>query len=147
MICGDLEGFQKLSKVSGDLRKSAKFTASQKKETEVDFIDSVGELVRVCEKEGFIPRFYVPEEDQSDVIDKIIRDMKNYTHKLVTEDLGFGQQIENTLKKIEQEAQMEQQEDELWAEDEVISNEDYEAYFEDHNDQLNLDQEVLEEAE
>ena len=30
--CGDVEGFQKLSKVSSDLRKSAKFTAAQNKE-------------------------------------------------------------------------------------------------------------------
>ena len=54
---GDIEGFQKLSKVQESLRKSAKFTAAQNKEKKDDFIDCVGELVLMCEKEGFIPRF------------------------------------------------------------------------------------------
>jgi hypothetical protein len=39
---GDIEGFQKLSKVSESLRKSAKFTAAQNKEQKGDFVDSVG---------------------------------------------------------------------------------------------------------
>ena len=54
---GDIEGFQKLSKVQESLRKSAKFTAAQNKEKKDDFIDCVGELVVMCEKEGFIPRY------------------------------------------------------------------------------------------
>ena len=40
--CGDLDGFQKLSKVYEALRKSAKFTAVQNKEQNNSFIDSVG---------------------------------------------------------------------------------------------------------
>ena len=34
--CSDFEGYQKLSKVSNDLRKSAKFTAAQNKEKKDD---------------------------------------------------------------------------------------------------------------
>ena len=49
---GDIEGFQKLSKVSEGLRKSAKFTAAQNKEGKSDYVDSIGELVRICEKDG-----------------------------------------------------------------------------------------------
>jgi len=39
---GDLEGYQKLARVSDTLRKSAKFTAAQNKEKTSEFIDSVG---------------------------------------------------------------------------------------------------------
>jgi hypothetical protein len=39
---GDVEGYQKLSRVYDALRKSAKFTAAQKKDEKSDFIDSVG---------------------------------------------------------------------------------------------------------
>jgi hypothetical protein len=56
--CGDVEGYQKLSRVYDALRKSAKFTAAQNKEEKADFIDSVGELVAYCEKNGGkIPRY------------------------------------------------------------------------------------------
>jgi hypothetical protein len=39
------------------LRKTAKFTAAQRKEEQGDFVDSIGELIRICEQDGFIPRF------------------------------------------------------------------------------------------
>lgn len=48
---GDIDSFQKLSKVYNDLRKSAKFTAAQNKEKKEDFVDCVGEMVAYCEKE------------------------------------------------------------------------------------------------
>lgn len=96
--CGDIEGFQKLSKVSESLRKSAKFTAAQNKEQKGDFVDSIGQLIAICEKDGFIPRFAtnIPQ----DKVDMTLRDMNEYVRKLVTQDLGFGQQIEDSLKKI-----------------------------------------------
>jgi predicted nucleic acid-binding protein len=54
---GDIEAYQKLSKVYNDIRKTAKFTAAQNKETKEDFVDCVGNLVAYCEKEGGkIPR-------------------------------------------------------------------------------------------
>ena len=49
---GDLEGYQKLARVSDTLRKSAKFTAAQNKEKSSQFIDSVGQLVDYCQKHG-----------------------------------------------------------------------------------------------
>jgi len=45
---GDIESYQKLSRVYDQLRKSMKVTAAQKKEEETDFVDSVGELVAFC---------------------------------------------------------------------------------------------------
>lgn len=102
--CGDIEGFQKLSKVSESLRKSAKFTAAQNKEEKNDYVDCVGELVAMCEREGYIPRF---ETDiPQDKVDLTLKDMKNYLYKLVTQDLGFGQQIEDALKKIQIQKEM-----------------------------------------
>jgi hypothetical protein len=40
--CGDVEGYQKLSRVYNDLRKTMKVTAAQNKEEKTEFIDSVG---------------------------------------------------------------------------------------------------------
>ena len=54
--CGDVDGYQKLSRVSDNLRKSAKFTAAQNKDKDNEQIDCTGVLVAVCEREGgFIP--------------------------------------------------------------------------------------------
>jgi len=39
--------------------KSGRFTAAQNKEATGEFVDSIGEIVALCEKEGFIPRYYV----------------------------------------------------------------------------------------
>ena len=106
--CGDIDGFQKLSKVSESLRKSAKFTAAQNKEAKGDFVDSIGELIALCEKEGFIPRFAT--DIPQDKVDQTLKDQKEYIYKLVTQDLGFGQQIEDSLKKIEIQRQLEEAE-------------------------------------
>lgn len=122
---GDIEGFQKLSKVQESLRKSAKFTAAQNKEKKDDFIDCVGELVALCEKEGFIPRFAT--DIPQDKVDITLKDMQNYTKKLVTQDLGFGQQIEDALKKIQLQKELEAKAEA--DEPEQLSSEDYENYF------------------
>ena len=101
---GDIDGFQKLSKVSESLRKSAKFTAQQNKEEAGNYLDSIGEFVALCEKEGgFIPRFCT--DIPQDKVDLTLQDMNNYTKKLVTEDLGFGAQIETALRKIQMQAE------------------------------------------
>ena len=107
---GDIEGFQKLSKVSESLRKSAKFTAAQNKEEKNDYVDSIGELVSVCEREGFIPRYSL--DIPQDKVDITLKDMENYLYKLVTQDLGFGQQIENALKKIQLQKEREENKEE-----------------------------------
>lgn len=138
---GDIEGFQKLSKVQESLRKSAKFTAAQNKEKKDDFIDCIGELVLMCEKEGFIPRFAT--DIPQDKVDVTLKDMQNYTRKLVTQDLGFGQQIEDALKKIQLQKELDAQADA--DEPEKLSTEDYENYFNEIEEQKDKDVATLNE--
>ena len=136
---GDVDGFQKLSRVSDSLRKSAKFTAAQNKEDKNDYVDSIGELVAICEKEGFIPRF--PTDIPQDKVDKTLKDMNNYLYKLVTQDLGFGQQIEDSLKKIQ--LQKEMNDSEIKLDDDDVPNEllddDYEDFYDEIKEQKEKD--------
>lgn len=121
--CGDIDGFQKLSKVSESLRKSAKFTAAQNKEAKGDFVDSIGELIRICEKDGFIPRYCT--DIPQDKVDLTLRDMNEYVRKLVTQDLGFGQQIEDALRKIQIQKEMNEEAARLQEEE----GDDYDPYL------------------
>ena len=96
---GDLEGYQKLARVSDTLRKSAKFTAAQNKEKDNQFIDSVGQLVAYCQKNGGeIPRIDITVS--RDIVDDIIEDLKKYTKSLVEEDPALKREIEDYLKKL-----------------------------------------------
>ncbi len=103
---GDIEGFQKMSKVYNDLMKSAKLTAAQIKGEDTDEVDSIGELVALCEKEGFIPRYYV--DTPKDHVDRTLQDMQSYTRTLVTEELNLGNMIEAAVKEIESDRAREQ---------------------------------------
>ena len=136
---GDIDSFQKLSRVYESLRKSAKFTAAQNKEDKNDFVDSVGELVAMCEREGFIPRYAT--DIPQDKVDITLKDMNDYLHKLVTQDLGFGQQIEDALKKIEIQKEMNAAAEETSAE---LDDEDYAAFLEEAERQKDLDLELEE---
>ena len=140
--CGDVEGFQKLSKVSESLRKSAKFTAAQNKEQKNDYVDSVGELVAMCEREGFIPRFAT--DIPQDKVDLTLKDMNSYVNKLVTQDLGFGQQIEDALRKIQIQQEMQKAEEITITEEEPVglSDSDYAEFYNSIEDQRAIDIEI-----
>lgn len=98
---GDVEGFQKMSRVYDQLMKSGKFTAAQNKAETGEYVDSVGELVMLCEKDGFIPRYYVGEPN--DKVDQTIIDMKRYTKTLITEETNLGNLIEEAIKNNQKE--------------------------------------------
>ena len=134
---GDIEGFQKISKVSESLRKTAKFTAAQNKDDKDEYVDSVGELIAMCERDGFIPR-YVTDIPQ-DKVDATLKDMNDYVKKLVTQDLGFGQQIEDALKKIQIQKEME----ESFDQDIELDDNDFEEYHNAIEEQKQLDEEEL----
>ena len=142
--CGDMEGYGKLSRVYDSLRKSAKFTAAQKKEQKEDYVDSVGALVAMCEREGgFIPRFAT--DIPQDKVDATLQDMNNYIKKLVTQDLGFGQQIEDSLKKIQIQKEMNDAEQlaiENGDEVPVLDDENFADYYEDVAEQKEQDKDI-----
>ena len=139
---GDIEGFQKLSKVSEGLRKSAKFTAAQNKEDKGDFVDSIGQLVSICEQDGFIPRYAT--DIPQDKVDLTLKDMKDYLHKLVTQDLGFGQQIEDSLKKIMLQKEMNEAASSI---EEEMHDEDFQAFYDEKERQMQHDEDLLNEDE
>lgn len=96
---GDLDGYQKLSRVYNDLRKSAKFTAAQNKQQETQVFDAVGAIVAFCEKEGgAIPRYKI--DTPLDKADEAIADLKQYNKNLIYNDTNLAQQIENYLKQL-----------------------------------------------
>lgn len=102
---GDIEGFQKMSKVYDSLMKSGKFTAAQNKAESGEFIDSIGELVALCEKEGFIPRYYIDEPN--DKVDRTLQDLQNYTRDLINEETNLSSMIEHALQEIEKDKENE----------------------------------------
>lgn len=137
--CGDIDTFQKLSRVYDSLMKSAKFTEAQNKEEKGNFVDCVGDLVTLCEKEGFIPRYAtnIPQ----DKVDKTLKDMNNYVYKLVSQDLGFGKQIENQLKKIKIQREQELEEAELEASglETILKDSDVTDYYEQEEEEVKED--------
>ena len=95
---GDVESYQKLSRVYDQLRKSMKVTAAQKKEENNQFIDSVGLLVAFCQKHGHaIPQFQI--KTPLDKVDKIIDDLKLYNRQLIYQDKALARQIEDYIKE------------------------------------------------
>lgn len=111
---GDVDAAQKMVKMYDGLMKSGKFTAAQNKAENGEYLDSIGELVVICEKEGFIPRYYTG--GPNDRVDETLIDLKNYTHSLVVDEMNLGNLIENAVKQmVEQEAKEEDEdvEDEL----------------------------------
>ncbi len=95
---GDLDGYKKLSSTYDTLMKSGKFTAAQNKNEAGEFVDSIGELVAICEKQGFIPRFYV--DGPQDKVDRTLQDLQGYTKTLIEDELGLGDKIESAAKQL-----------------------------------------------
>lgn len=144
--CGDLEGFQKLSRTYDTLRKSAKFTAVQNKEQNNSFVDSVGALVAYCEeKGGAIPKFIINEP--LDKVDKIIADLKEYNKTLIYSDTTLSTQIEDYLKqrKILDEAREEKRRKKEGIMTGMVTDEDYIKHFNNIEEDLARDKEVYEE--
>ena len=98
---GDIEGFQKMSKVYDSLMKSGKFTAAQNKAESGEFVDSIGELIEMCEKQGYIERYYV--ESPKDRVDLTIADMQRYTRTLIEEETNLPVMVEKALREIDKE--------------------------------------------
>jgi hypothetical protein len=129
---GDIEGFQKMSKVYDSLMKSGKFTAAQNKAENGEFVDSVGELIELCEKQGYIERFYI--EKPNDKVDLTIADMQRYTRTLIEEETNLSNMVEIALKQIQKEDEEAQNNDELdIVDDDIIDLEDIEKSLKDED--------------
>lgn len=92
-----IEGYQKVSRVYDQLMKSGRFTAAQNKEANTEFVDSIGELVEMCEKQGYIERYYI--EKPNDKVDITIQDLQRYTRKLIEEETNLNDMLEIAIKQ------------------------------------------------
>lgn len=140
---GDVEGFQKMSKVYDSLMKSGNFTAHQNKSENGEFIDSIAELVELCEKEGYIERFYI--DDPNDKVDITIRDMQKYTKDLVEKETNLSAMIEQAIKNNAREDENDEEDDDEIIFDDDVIGELADSDFEDF--QNFLESEIQEEDE
>lgn len=101
MVIQKVEGFQKMSRAYDVLMKSGKFTAAQNKGESGEFIDSIGELVAICEEQGFIPKYYVDEP--RDKVDRVLQDYQKYVKQLITEETNLNNLIETSVKNMRKE--------------------------------------------
>lgn len=133
---GDIEGFQKMSKVYDTLMKSAKFTAAQNKAESGEFVSAIDEFIMLCEKEDFIPRYYV--DKPQDKVDETLADLRSYTHRLVTEEMNLGNLIENAVRTMAREEAKEEDSETTEIDDidlheleeEVLSDNDFLKHYE-----------------
>ena len=141
---GDVDGAQKMIKMYDGLMKSGKFTAAQNKANEDGYLNSISELVLMCEKEGFIERYYT--DGPKDRVDETIKDMKDYTRSLVVEEMNLGNLIENAVKEMAMQEAKEEDEDveeDLSIEEiEALRDQDYLEFSDfidaEHEDDLNF---------
>lgn len=92
-----VDGFQKMSKVYDSLMKSGRFTAAQNKAENGEFVDSVGELIALCEKDGYIEKFYA--DRPQDKVDITIQDMQRYTRRLVEEETNLNELLQAAIER------------------------------------------------
>ena len=140
---GDIEGFQKMSKVYDSLMKSGNFTAAQNKSESGEFVDSIGELIELCEKDGYIERYYI--ESPNDKVDLTIQDMQRYTRTLIEEETNISTMVEKALRENAKEDEEDAKNNESDIIDEAdlsiedlektLKDEDY-TDFEDFKDEL-----------
>lgn len=133
---GDVDGAQKMVKMYDGLMKSGKFTAAQNKTESGEYVDSIAELVAICETDGFFPRYYT--DGPQDKVDRTLQDLQNYTRTLVTEEMGLGNLIENAVKQIELDKLREAEEAADAANDDEITenylfSEEAESYISDND--------------
>lgn len=130
------------------LMKSGKFTAQQNKAESGEYVDSISELVAICETDGFIPRYYT--DGPQDKVDRTLQDIQSYTRTLVTEEMNLGNLIENAVKQIELDKLKEAERDaEAADDDEALEAELFESdenrynTYEDYEEFRNLEDELI----
>ena len=151
---GDIEAAQKMIKMYDVLMKSGKFTAAQNKAENGEVVDSISELVAMCEQEGFIPRYYT--DGPQDKVDRTLQDLQQYTRTLVTEEMNLSSMIEKAIKEIQEDKEKEALqdadaagdednfEDELFSQDTAfLTDDDFELLKDQINSDVESDEEYL----
>lgn len=92
--------------------------AVQNKTENGNAVDSISELVMLCEKDGFFPRYYT--DGPQDKVDRTLQDLQNYTRQLVTEEMNLGNLIENAVKQIQADKEKEAMQDAEAANDDDV---------------------------
>ena len=108
---GDIDSYQKLSKVYDNLMKSAKFTEAQNRDKDSNNIDSASAIVDFVQSHsGQIPRLHI--DQPQDIVDQIIFDLKTYNRNLIYQDKSLAREIEKYLqdKRISEEMQKDKKE-------------------------------------
>lgn len=133
---GDVDGAQKMLKMYDSMMKSGKFTEAQNKAEKGEAIDSISELVVICEKEGFIPRYYT--DGPQDKVDRVLQDLQTYTKTLVVEEMGLGAMIEKAAKQMQEDQQRKESNDGAEDDDEAMEEELFAEKEEDELDPLDM---------
>ena len=148
---GDIDGAQKATKMYDALMKSGKWTAAQNKAEKDNVVDSISELVAMCERDAFIPRYYV--DGPQDKVDRVIQDLQDYTRNLIVEEMHLGPLLERAVRQIEEdranETDDEDDEDSEALEKSLFENQevyntdqDYDEYYK-HEQQIREENEAL----
>ena len=149
--CGDIDSYQKLSRVYDSMMKSAKFTEAQNKDKDGNNIDSAAAIVDFVQAHsGEIPRYHC--DQPQDIVDQIIRDLKNYNRNLIYEDKSLAQEIEKYLqdKRISDEMKKDKKDAQKKGLDDFELEDDDFANYKDHlrgmkQHDEDLDDELIEE--
>jgi len=116
---GDMDGVTKLSRTYDLLMKSAKLTEAQRNDT--SSISSIAELAAIVESKGFIPQWeeVYEEEEKGDLVDRTIRDMQQYTERLIRECVDIDSLFKRYAGSVIEEDERREQEIVLEDEDDV----------------------------
>lgn len=105
-----VDDFKKLSDVYDKLMHSAKFTAVQRSAADrTGGLNTFSEFFEYIEKEGFIPKFHTDEP--IDIVDNTLENLKNFTKRLVLGDSSINSLVEETLKKMKDKEEIEEDQD------------------------------------
>ena len=128
--------------------KAGNWTAQQNKEEGNDAIDSIGELVAICERDGFIPKFFT--DGPKDKADRVLQDMQKYTKDLIENESGLSVMMERAVTQIEEEEARIKAAAELGddADEETMFNYDKPAFeLEDYSEFKEFEQDLADEDE
>lgn len=144
---GDIDSYSKIARASDALRKSLKFTEAQRKEERQEEFNCYGQIVAFAEKEN--DEDFIRPIDLSvdrDIVDKDIRNIKQYTKTLIEDDPAVFKLIEQYIKKRDTLAQQEKQkaEEELTGETYELTDADLKDYTDAVEEQKQLDRKLQE---